>query len=217
MGNSLRTYHIASAKDKESYSPKQRFIDFAGEYGFEVGVVYIEPSPLVELESSQLKRLLESCQNLDVMLIKDTAVFNKLNNKSWEEIAWLIKAKQIRVVVMNIPTTWEQMVSISRIKDISNTLNKASITDFMIEVLASHSKSSAAVIKQAQSDGIKKAREQGKYEGRKADIKQYKTILKLLDAGKTYKEIEKSLHCSSRTVSAAKKWEAASLVKKQGS
>ena len=215
MGNSLRTYHIASAKDKDSDSPKQRFIEFAGKHDFEVGVVYIEPAPLVELKGSQLSKLLNSCQHSDVVLIEDTTVFDKLNSNDWEELAYLIRAKKVRMVVIDIPTTWQHMVSVSRIEDIGNTLNKVSLTSFMIEVLASRSKSSTARIKQAQADGIKKAKQKSKYEGRKPDIRQYKAILKLLDAGKTYKEIEKALRCSSRTVSVAKKWQETKLAKMQ--
>ena len=215
MTESLRTYHIASARDKEIDSPKQRFIEFAGKHDFEVGVVYIEPAPLVELKGSQLSRLLDCCRHSDVMLVEDTTVFDKLNNNGWEELTYLIRAKKVRMVVIDIPTTWQQMVSVSRLGDMADILNKVSLTSFMIEVLASRSKSSTTKIKQAQADGIKKAKQQGKYEGRKPDVRQYKAILKLLDGGKTYKEIEKALQCSSRTVSMAKKWQETRMTKKQ--
>lgn len=202
----LRTYHISPVKESglDNESIKTVFIAFADKYGLEVGVMYIEPKRCTTLKNSQLYRLLSSCHQNDVVLIQDTTVFNKLNSDGWQELYYLVKAKAIRLVVMAIPSTWQAIKDTHQYCDDDQP---TSLSSFMIEVLASNARCTLIRNKQVQAAGIKQAQLAGRYKGRKPDLTQYKTINELLAAGKSYKEIESELQCSSSTIAKAKKWQ----------
>lgn len=206
---SLRTYHIAPVKEGglDNESIKTAFIAFADKYGLEVGVMYIEPKRCTTLKNSQLHRLLSSCHQNDMVLIQDTTVFNKLNRDGWQELYYLVKAKAIRLVVMAIPSTWQAIKDTHQYCDDENGKQPTSLSSFMIEVLASNARYTVIRNKQVQAAGIKQAQLAGRYKGRKPDLTQYKIINELLAAGKSYKEIESELQCSSSTIAKAKKWQ----------
>ena len=104
--------------------------------------------------------------------------------------------------------TWQQLTS-----EAADTKEQedSTVKFLLIDVLAGIGIANQDKKRRAQAEGIKQAQEQGKYEGRKPNVDQYKAILKHLSDGMTYKEIESALSCSSRTIVRAKKWHEAGV------
>lgn len=207
MTNKVRAYHLASTDDQEkgNLNAKQIYKDFAAAHNFKIDEFYTDSKAIKALGGSALLRLLNNCSCDDVLLIKDTSVFNALDTEAWQPLASKVQDKQLRVVVIEIPRTWQQITGSDGNEDDST------VSHLLIELLAGIAISAKNNKKRLQTAGIYKAKLAGKYKGRKPDTDQYRSIIQCLSEGMTYKEIEASLGCSSRTITKAKKWQNATL------
>lgn len=202
----VQAYHNLSSSDKQQ--AKQEFSRFLEEAGVDLGGIYTDVKPITEVTGSALARLLNNCNNHDIILTQSTTVFDGLSNQGWQEIATIVANKGLRVVVIDIPMTWQQLeqAGLGVTNKREDFEYESAITTLLIETLASVARSAQKKRKQLQAKGIKKAQQEGKYEGRKPNIDLYKDIIKSVEAGMTYKEIVEKLGCSSRTIARAKKW-----------
>lgn len=200
MANFVRAYLSATTSSKDLENSQQLLKNFADKHHLQISDFYIESKPNGVLASSELLRLTHDIQQGDIILIENTSVFLALNISLWRQLSVILKDKAVRVVVADIEATWLQLDG--KIKSVDIAVMDA----LLIEVLNSVAEREVARVKQSQAAGIRKAQLQGKYRGRKPDVAQYKKIIKCLSDGKTYKEIERELHCSSRTIISAKKW-----------
>ena len=200
MANGMRAYLLATTDSKQFEKTKQVLMDFAGKHNLQVSDFYVESKPNGNLASSELLRLTHDTQYGDTILIENTDVLLALSISLWQQLSVVLKEKAVRLVVTDIPTTWLQLDSKTKSVDVT------AVNDLLIELLSSFAQRELVRVKRSQAAGIRKAQLQGKYEGRKPDIAQYKAIIKLITAGKTYKQIENKLGCSSRTIARAKKW-----------
>ena len=210
MINQVHVYQVVVESQKNSNrNTKDIFKDFAVTHNFEVKHFYTESSIIKELANSALRRLLNNCNDNDILLIKDTSVFAALNTEAWLQLAGEVRDKQLRIVVIDLPMTWEQLKSIPA--DDNQEQEDSTVKFLLIDVLAGIAIANNEKKRRAQTEGIKQAQEKGKYEGKKPNVDQYKAILKCLSDGMTYKKIESELGCSSRTIARAKKWYAANV------
>ena len=204
MKNFVRAYLRASTKEQDAKRAKTTLTDFAKEHNLVICNWYIENESGATLKRPELFRLLDDCHSGDIMLIEDVDRLSRLNTSDWEQLKRLIKDKTIRIVAVNVPTTWMQAKS-SAEEDFDNRILSA-INEMLIEMLAAIARRDYEQRRYRQSQGIEKAKREGKFKGRKRDTDQYKSILKMLGSGCTYKEIQTALKCSSATISRAKKW-----------
>lgn len=203
MANFVRAYLRASTKEQNAERAKASLLQFTKEHKVEICNWYIENESGAKLQRPELFRLLDDCHNDDILLIEDIDRLSRLNAKDWDKLKQLIKSKSIRIVAVNVPTTWSQVKSSAGDFD-SRIL--AAINDMLIEMLAAIARRDYEQRRERQAQGIAKAKTEGKYVGRKANTKQYQSILRLLDSGHTYREIEETLSCSSSTIARAKVW-----------
>lgn len=210
MVNQVHAYNLAAElQKKEDMNTKEVCKAFAAKHNFNIDAFYTEPTTIKALATSALRRLLNNCNNHDVLLIKDTSVFAALNSESWQQLAGEVRDKQLRVVIIDVPMTWQQLKSGPA--DANQEQDDNTVKFLLIDVLAGIAIAAQDKKRRAQAEGIKHAQAQGKYEGRKPNVDQYKAILKCLSDDMTYKEIEAALGCSSRTIAKAKKWQAAGV------
>lgn len=209
MTITVRAY-IPDVVTKNQISIRERLANFATENGFDVDVFYTEKKPvtLEGLEDSEIHRLVDDCVDSstylegDILLVEDIGVFSDFNINQWQQIMLCaqLKEKRVRVVVSDIRSTLE---AVSATED-ADQVRLKELAYLTIDAISSASKH--AIRKESRASAnvlpvIKKKRQ-----GKQADIKRYIKIIELLAAGKTYKDIEEQLKCSSRTIAKAKEW-----------
>ena len=199
----VRAYLRASTKEQDAERAKKSLEDFAKANHLDICSFYIENESGAKLDRPELFRLLNDCKPGDILLVEDIDRLSRLNTKDWEKLKAVIKLKDVRIVAVNVPTTHTMIRS--SVDDFDNRMMGA-INDMLIEMLAAIARRDYDQRRERQAQGIAKAKDQGKFTGRKTDFEQYKSINKLLSSGHTYNEIVKLLNCSSRTISKAKKW-----------
>ena len=141
------------------------------------------------------------------LIIENVQALSGLGNKLWVMLRCAIKKHEVILVVMDIPTTWVKSTLMDKE---ASLLVSAVMTDVIDAIYNEKSR----VFAEKQQAGIKKAQAAGVHIGRTINVDMYKKINKLLAVGRTYKEIEGKLGCSSRTIVKAKKWAAGEGTKK---
>ncbi len=201
--NFVRAYLRASTKEQDAERAKQALIDFAESLNLNICNFYIENESGATLERTELLKLINDAQDGDILLIEDIDRLSRLNNSDWEELKRMLQEKDLRIVAMNIPTTWQQA---NTNNEFENRLFSA-INNVIIEILAASARRDYEQRRERQAQGIEKAKKENKYQnvGRKPDIDKYKAIIKLLD-NHSWKEIRTLLHCSPSTIKRAKEW-----------
>lgn len=207
----VRAYLRASTDEQNVNRAKQSLIDFAKSHNLNICTFYAENQSGAKLDRPELFRLLEDSQHGDILLIEDIDRLSRLNAQDWDNLKNKIKNKSIRIVALNVPTTWIQLTSYN---DNFESRILLAINDMLIDILAVVARRDYEQRRERQAQGIAKAKEQGKYVGRPKNIKLYTQILKLLNAGSTWSEIRETLGCSSRTIAKAKVWQQEELSKK---
>lgn len=199
----VRAYLRASTAEQNAERAKQSLIDFAENYHLKIAKFYIENESGAKLERPKLNELLEDCQIGDVLLIEDIDRLSRLNMADWEILKQRIKAKQIRIVALNVPTTYSQVTSNN--DEITERILGA-VNEMLIEILASVARRDYEQRRQRQKQGISNAKNRGVYKGKKPNTKRYQTILAMIDGGSTYNQIIEGLGVSASTIVNAKKW-----------
>lgn len=199
----VRAYLRASTKEQDARRAKKSLEDFAEEKNLNICSFYIENESGAKLQRPELFRLLDDCKSGDILLIEDIDRLSRLNGEDWDKLKTLLKAKNVRVVAVNVPMTHSALNS-SDANDFDGRMIGA-MGDMMIDMLAAVSRRDYEQRRERQAQGIAKARSEGKFVGRKKNLKLYDSIMKLINSGYTYQNIIDLLGCSSTTISKAKK------------
>lgn len=199
----IRAYLRASTNEQDANRAKESLIDFAEKQQLKICNFYVENKSGATLERPELNRLLDDCVSGDILLVEDIDRLSRLNAQDWSCLKNTIKQKNVKVVALNVPTSW---VCLNSDKDTFDSRMLDAINDMLIDMLASIARRDYEQRRQRQAQGIEIAKAKGKFAGRKKNISLYKSINKLLNSGHTYKEIIEILGCSSTTISRATKW-----------
>lgn len=211
MANFVRAYLRASTKEQDADRAKNSLEDFAKVNNLDICSFYIENESGAKLHRPQLFRLLDDCRSGDILLIEDIDRLSRLNGKDWDMLKAIIKNKNVNIVAVNVPMTHSILNYSNDINDFDKRMIRA-MGDMMIDMLAAVSRRDYEQRRERQAQGIRKAKSEGKYKGRKTNYDLYESIVKLDKAGYKYVEIVKLLRTSSRTISKAKKWDRAKKI-----
>lgn len=107
-----------------------------------------------------LKRIVD---NGDTIVVKEMDRLGRNKEMIKEELEYF-KAKNVRVVILDIPTTTMDISSMD--EGIAKEMLKM-INNILIEVLSTMAETERKKIRQRQAEGIEIAKKQGKYKGRK--------------------------------------------------
>ncbi|MEJ5081209.1 MULTISPECIES: recombinase family protein [unclassified Ochrobactrum] len=132
------------------------------------------------LDRPELFRLLDDCQSGDVLLVKDVDRLSRLKEDDGQRLKTLLRERQIKVVAVNVPTTWQ---SLSPNHSEFDARMFGVIDDMLLDMLAAIARRDYEQRRDRQKQGIAVAKAAGKYQGRKADIKRYVAINRMLASG----------------------------------
>lgn len=186
----VRIYVRASTKDQEAERALDDLITFSKEYGDQYHS-YIENYSGTKLDRPALNRLLDEAEQGDILLVESVDRLSRLSQDDFSTLKQRIKAKGVRLVVADLPTT--HTVNEGMTGDILNVINS-----MLIDLLATMAK----LDNDKRRERIKQGLERSGYKptGKKADTTKHDRIKALNDKGLTKEEIAKAVGCGVATV-----------------
>jgi len=199
----IRAYLRASTEEQDAKRAKNMLDEFVLNRNLSICNYYIENDSGAKLNRPELFRLVHESQNNDILLVEDIDRLSRLSAEEWEKLKSMLGGKNIRIVAVDVPTTWQHL---------SNTSNEfdarmfSAINNMLIDMLAAIARRDYEQRKRRQKQGIKKAQLEGKFKGRRANLERYSTINRLLEKDFSWSEIQRTVRCSRGTISSAKKY-----------
>ncbi|PAV24511.1 resolvase, partial [Tamilnaduibacter salinus] len=103
----VRAYLRASTEDQNASRAKEDLKQFAEERGQQIAAYYVENKSGASLERPELFRLLNDCGQGDILLVEQVDRLSRLNGEDWERLKSEIQSRGIRVVALDLPTSWQ--------------------------------------------------------------------------------------------------------------
>ncbi|WKV98117.1 recombinase family protein [Pseudomonas sp. H22_DOA] len=98
-------YLRASTKDQDANRAKVALEAFAADRGLTITDVYAENISGTKLNRPELMRLLDTAKGGDVLLVESVDRLSRLSQTDWETLKATIKAKGLRLVIADLPTS----------------------------------------------------------------------------------------------------------------
>lgn len=192
----IRAYLRASTKEQDAGRARADLERFVKERGLAVAAWYEENESGATLKRPELERLLRDCHPNDVLLVEQVDRLSRLNETDWEKLRADLKVKQVRVVALDLPTSWQV---INDGEEFSRRMAEA-INGMMLDMLAAIARKDYTDRRRRQAQGIAKAQADGRMKGRQEDTKRNAAIIAMLKAKHSYSQITDHLNCSRATV-----------------
>ncbi|PWE44803.1 recombinase family protein [Pseudomonas prosekii] len=98
-------YLRASTKDQDANRAKVALELFAAEKGLNIAGIYAENISGTKLDRPQLLSLLDIAEKGDILLVESVDRLSRLSQADWDTLKATIKAKGLRLVVADLPTS----------------------------------------------------------------------------------------------------------------
>lgn len=193
----IRAYLRASTEDQDATRAKQQLQVFAKERGLRVAGFYIENVSGASLQRPELFRLLADSEPGDVLLLEQVDRLSRLTSGDWEKLKAEIKAKGVRVVALDLPTSWAML---SATPDDFTARMFSAINDMLLDMLAAIARKDYDDRRRRQAQGIENAKAKGLYNGRPENTEKNAAIMTLLQEGKTWRQIQAMVPVSKATL-----------------
>jgi DNA invertase Pin-like site-specific DNA recombinase len=122
----------------------------------------------------------------DVLLIEQVDRLSRLNAADWDELKNQLQRKQVRVVALDLPTSW-QLANDGQDELMQRMLS--ALNGMMLDMLAAIARKDYEDRRRRTQQGIQRARGEGKYKGRPEDVERNASILAMLKLGASWSEV----------------------------
>src|SRR3954462_6604941 len=102
----IRAYLRASTDEQDATRARDQVSAFAAERGMQIAAWYVENESGASLQRPELFRLLADSHPGDVLLLEQVDRLSRLTTEDWEKLKAEIKAKGVRIVALDLPTSW---------------------------------------------------------------------------------------------------------------
>ncbi len=190
-----RIYLRASTKDQDAERALQILQDLNQNLNLGETIVYVENYSGTKLDRPELNKLLSEANQGDTLLVESIDRLSRLTQQDFQELKRRIQEKGLRLVVADLPTTY-QMIQTS--DSITHSILEL-INNMLIDLLATM----ARLDNEKRIERIKQGLTRSGYKptGKKANEAKHKRIKELLAAGNmTKEEIAKAVNCGVATV-----------------
>ncbi len=99
----VRAYFRASTEDQDASRARADLERFASERGLAVAAYYVENA---KLRRAELFQLLSDCRPGDLLLVEQVDRLSRLSTGDWDALKKEIAARRVRVVALDLPTSW---------------------------------------------------------------------------------------------------------------
>src|SRR5690606_38092581 len=130
------------------------------------------------LDRPELQRLISDATNGDVLLLEQVDRLSRLNAEDWASLRTRLREKEIRVVALDLPTSWLMATSAP---DAFTSRMFSALNDLMLDVLAAVARKDYEDRRRRQAQGIAKAKAEGRFKGRPENADRNRSIAKLLE------------------------------------
>lgn len=188
----IRAYLRASTSEQDASRARSVLDAFAVEQGLRIAARYVENESGAKLHRPELFRLLNDCEPGDVLLVEQVDRLSRLTSPDWIRLRGLIDAKQVRIVALDLPTSW----TLTAPADEFTGRMFAAVNAMMLDVLAAVARKDYEDRRRRQAEGTAKAKAAGLYKGRPANKTRNAAISSLLSDGRSWREIMDATGCS---------------------
>ncbi|HBL7007457.1 recombinase family protein [Citrobacter sp. RHB35-C17] len=192
-------YLRASTSEQDASRAKNALKAFANQHDHRIAGWYIDNVSGTTMNRPELIRLLGDAEPGDVILIEQVDRLTRLDDAGWETLRKQITDKQLAIVSLDLPTS-HLALSSTVSDDFTRSMLKA-VNGMMLDMLAAIARKDYEDRRRRQSEGISKAKAEGKYRGRVADTQKHELIRTLrLVNGKSLRETARLAGVSKMTV-----------------
>lgn len=191
-----RGYLRASTSEQDATRARDQLEAFAAERGLTIATFYIENESGAKLDRPELFRLLSDSRPGDILLIEQVDRLSRLNESGWRKLRAEIDAKQVRIVALDLPTSW----MFATASDEFTGRMFAAINGMLLDMLAAIARKDYEDRRRRQAQGQAKAKAEGRYKGRAEDAKRNEQIAAMLKKGFSYSQIQDATKVSRPTV-----------------
>ena len=193
----IRAYLRASTETQDASRAKSQLETFATERGLKIAAFYTENESGASLQRPELFKLIEAAHQGDILLIEQVDRLSRLNESDWDALKQALSAKQIKVVALDLPTSWMMTAPAD---EFTGRMFDA-INGMMLDMLAAIARKDYTTRRERSAQGIQKAKAAGKYQGRIEDTARNLLIQKHLKGGhSSWNEIMELVGCSRGTI-----------------
>lgn len=194
----IRAYLRASTDDQDAGRARADLEGFASERGLRVASWYVENESGARLDRPELFRLIKDAHLGDVLLVEQVDRLSRLTSDDWETLKAKLAEKRIRVVALDLPTSW-QAAKAGELDDTTQAILDA-VNRMLLDMLAAVARKDYTDRRRRQAQGIEKAKTQGLYQGRRADTARHAAIAEMLDRGMSWSQVCTATGASRSTV-----------------
>jgi DNA invertase Pin-like site-specific DNA recombinase len=193
----VRAYLRASTDDQDANRARDQLQAFAAERGLKIAAWYVENESGATLARPELFRLLGDAQPGDILLVEQVDRLSRLKAEDWERLKAELTARRVRVVALDLPTSW--MMATSASDEFTGRMFEA-INAMLLDVLAASARKDYDDRRRRQAQGQAKAKAEGRYKGRPVDTDRNEGIARLLASGQSWSAIQDVTGCSRATI-----------------
>ena len=197
----VRSYLRASTSEQDATRARAQLETFAAERGLTIAANYVEHESGAKLARPELFRLLADCHPGDVLLVEQVDRLSRLTEGDWRKLRAEIEAKQVRIVALDLPTSW----TFATHADEFTARMFGAINAMLLDVLAAVARKDYDDRRRRQAQGQAKAKADGVYRGRLENTARNDGIAAMLRAGSSYSQIQEATGCGRATVAKVKK------------
>lgn len=192
-----RAYLRASTDDQDAQRAREDLQQFATGHDMAIASWYVENESGAKLARPELFRLISDASPGDVLLVEQVDRLSRLNATDWEALKLKLAEKRIRVVALDLPTSW---LGASASNDEATQGLLDAVNRMLLDMLAVVARKDYTDRRRRQAQGIEKAKTAGLYKGRQVDAERHATIGQLLDSGLSWSKVCKTTGASRSTV-----------------
>lgn len=170
-------YLRASTVEQDAERAKKTISNFVEQRGLRVAAWYVEQQSGASLQRPKLLQLLSDARKGDVILIEQIDRLSRLNEASWSQLKEMLYEKELKVISLDLPTS--HIALAPEISDEFTSSMIKAINNMMMDMLAAISRKDYEDRRRRQKEGIEKAKEMGKYLGRRPNLELHEQIYKL--------------------------------------
>lgn len=193
----VRAYLRASTSEQDATRAREQLRAFAAERGLTVAAWYVENESGAKLSRPELFRLLADACPGDILLVEQVDRLSRLTASDWERLKAELTARRVRVVALDLPTSW--MMATSSADEFTGRMFEA-INSMLLDMLAAVARKDYDDRRRRQAQGQAKAKAEGRYRGRPEDTDRNAGIASMLAAGQSWGAIQRATGCSRATI-----------------
>lgn len=194
----VRTYLRASTSEQDASRARDALEQFAAEHGQHIACEYLENESGAKADRPELLRLLKDAKKGDVLLVESIDRLSRLPAEDWQKLKTAIDSKGLRIVALDLPTSHQGIADTKGDEFTGRML--AAINSMLVDMMAAIARKDYEQRRERQAQGIKKAKDEGRYKGRPVDEDLHKRVRELLAAGLGVRATARHAGCSTTTV-----------------